>query len=81
MNNIGTTPISNDTFLKDYNCLIGNMIAGGAVEKARFRPHHMFCDRFLKVTFPDRGGEFEQVSQKRRDIIERQDAAVVEVIE
>jgi hypothetical protein len=57
------------------------MIAGGAVEKARFRPHHMFCDRFLKVTFPDRGGEFEQVSQKRRDTIERQDDAVVEVIE
>jgi hypothetical protein len=41
----------------------------------------MFCERFLKVAFPNRGGEFEQVSQKRMDIIERQDDILVEVIE
>jgi hypothetical protein len=51
------------------------------MEKARFRPHHMFCERFLNVTFPDRGGKFEQVSQKRMDTIERQDDVLVEVIE
>ena len=51
------------------------------MEKARFRPHHMFCERFLKVTLPDRGEEFKQVSQIRMDTIERQDDVVVEVIE
>jgi hypothetical protein len=56
-------------------------MTGGTMEKARFRPHHILCERFLKVTFPDRGVEFEQVSQKKRDIIERQDDAIVEVIE
>ena len=57
------------------------MIAGGAVKKTRFRPHHIFCERFLKVEVQNRGEEFERVSQKRRDTIERQDDVVVEVIE
>jgi hypothetical protein len=35
----------------------------------------------LKHTFANRGGEFGQVSQKRRDTIERQDDAMVEVIQ
>jgi hypothetical protein len=51
------------------------------VEETKFRPHHIFCERFLKLEFADRGEEFGWVSQKRSDIIERWDDAVVEVIE
>jgi len=51
------------------------------VKKVRFRPHHIFCERFLKVEVPNRGEEFEQVSQKVRDIIERQEDVIVEIIE
>jgi len=51
------------------------------VKKARYRPHHLFCERFLKVEVPDRGEEFERVSRERRDTIETEDDVVVEVIE
>jgi len=51
------------------------------VKKARYRPHHLFCERFLKVEVPDRGEEFERVSRERRDAIETEDDVVVEVIE
>ncbi len=55
------------------------MIAGGVVKKARFRPHHIFCARFLEVKTQNRGEEFERVSQKRKETIENQDDVVVEV--
>ena len=51
------------------------------MKKTRFRPHHIFCARFLEVKSQNRGEEFERVSQKRRETIERQDEAVVEVVE
>jgi hypothetical protein len=51
------------------------------VKKARYRPHHLFCERFLKVVIPDRGEEFERLSQKRRDTIEKEDHVLVEMIE
>ena len=51
------------------------------MKKARYRPHHLFCERFLKVEVPDRGEEFERVSRERRDTIETEDDVVVEVIE
>ena len=51
------------------------------MEKARYRPHHLLCERFLKVEIPDRGEEFERVSQELREILERQDNLIVEVIE
>ena len=51
------------------------------MKKARYRPHHLFCERFLKVEVPDRGEEFERVSRERRDTIETEDNVVVEVIE
>ncbi len=57
------------------------MIVGDVVKKARFRPHHLFCARFLEVKDPDRGDEYGRVSRKRREIIERQNDALVEVIE
>jgi hypothetical protein len=51
------------------------------MEKARYRPHHIFCVRFMKGEFPDRGEEFRQASQKTKDILERQLDAMVEVVE
>ncbi len=57
------------------------MFAEGIVEKVKYRPHHLLCERFLKVEIPDRGEEFERVSQKIKESIERQDEIIVEVIE
>lgn len=51
------------------------------MKKARYRPHHLFCERFLNVEIPDRGEEFERVSREIKDTIKRQDDIVVEVIE
>lgn len=51
------------------------------MEKVKFRPHHIFCERFLKVELPDRGAEFEQVEQRMKDIIQTDDEALVEVTE
>jgi hypothetical protein len=56
-------------------------MAGDVLKKERFRPHHIFCERFLEVKVPNRGGEFERVSQKVKDIIEKQDDVVEEIIE
>lgn len=50
------------------------------MKKVRYRPHHLFCDRFLKGEVTDRGEEFERVSRERRDTIETEDDVVVEVI-
>ena len=47
----------------------------------KFRPHHIFCERFLKVELPDRGAKFEQVEQRMKDIIQTDDEALVEVTE
>jgi hypothetical protein len=41
----------------------------------------MFCERFLEVEVQDRGEEYKRVSQQRTDTIERQDDALVEIIE
>ncbi len=51
------------------------------MKKERFRPHHIFCERFLKVELPGRGDEFKRFSQKRRDAIEKQDDLEVQVIQ
>lgn len=51
------------------------------MEKVKYRPHHLFCERFLNVEIPDRGEEFEQVSRKIKETLERQDDIGVEVIE
>jgi hypothetical protein len=51
------------------------------MEKAKLRPHHIFCERFLKVQPSDRGVEFEQVEQGIKDLAQTDDEALVEVIE
>ncbi len=56
-------------------------VNGGGMEKMKLRPHHLFCERFLKVELPDRGAEFEQVQQKIIDVMESNDDTLVEMIE
>ena len=51
------------------------------MKKEQFRPHHIFCARFLEVKTQNRSEEFEQASQKRRETFERQEDVVVEVVE
>lgn len=50
------------------------------MEKMKLRPHHLFCERFLKVELPDRGPEFEQAQQKIKDLIETGDNVPVEIV-
>jgi len=57
------------------------MIAESVVKKERFRPHHIFCERFLRLELPERGEKYGQVSRKRKDVIEDQDDVIIEVIE
>ncbi|MBU2498627.1 MAG: DUF1284 domain-containing protein [Proteobacteria bacterium] len=49
--------------------------------KAAFRPHHIFCKRFLKGDFPDRGQEYQEVSNRIRHVIEAEDEFSIEVRE
>jgi hypothetical protein len=51
------------------------------MEKAKLRPHHIFCERFSKVQPSDRGVEFEQVEQRIKNLTQTDDQALVEVIE
>jgi hypothetical protein len=51
------------------------------MKKMQLRPHHVFCERFLKVELPDRGAEFEEVQQKIIDVIDTGDDTLVEIIE
>ena len=51
------------------------------MESAQFRPHHIFCERFLKVQLPERGAKYKRVEQKLRNIVETHDDALVELIE
>ena len=51
------------------------------MKKSQFRPHHIFCARFLKNQFPERGAEFQQVMKKREFIFEKNDEHMVEVIQ
>ncbi len=51
------------------------------MEKKKFRPHHILCERFLKLEFPDRGLEFQQVEQRLRDIIQTDEEVLLEVTE
>lgn len=51
------------------------------MEKVRYRPHHIFCGRFMKVQFPHRGAEYNCESQRVKDIFASKPDVVVEVIE
>ncbi len=45
----------------------------------RLRPHHLFCEGFLKVEFAERGANFLRVEQMVKDAVWSNDEAVVEV--
>ncbi|MCG6534432.1 MAG: DUF1284 domain-containing protein [Syntrophales bacterium LBB04] len=51
------------------------------MEKLRYRPHHIFCKRFLKVSFAHRGEVYNRESQKVQDIFDNEPDAVVEIVE
>jgi hypothetical protein len=51
------------------------------MKQAKFRPHHIVCERFIKVQFPERGAEFQQAEQRLKGIIQADDETLVEVIE
>ena len=51
------------------------------MERFRYRPHHIFCSRFLQVNFSHRGEEYNRESQKAKDVFDSQPDSVVEVIE
>jgi len=48
---------------------------------ARIRPHHLLCERFLKLEFPDRGTEFQNIEQKIKNILRPGDPTMIEVAE
>ena len=49
------------------------------MKKVTLRPHHILCERFLNVEFPERGREFQQVEQRVRDVTQGGDETLVEV--
>lgn len=51
------------------------------METYKFRPHHIFCLRFLKLEFPERGEKYRLAEQKIIDIVTRQDDVLLEAVE
>ena len=47
----------------------------------KLRPHHIFCKKFLNLDFPERGGEFKQVSLAIKGLIESNSDAMIEIIQ
>jgi hypothetical protein len=47
----------------------------------RFRPHHILCERFLTLAFPERGEEFARTKRKAVEVIGSQEDTLVEAIE
>ena len=41
---------------------------------------HLFCERFLKGEYPERGAEFREVEERLRRVIQLVDNALVEVV-
>jgi uncharacterized protein len=47
----------------------------------RFRPHHILCERFLRLEFPERGEEFAEAKKKVVHIVGSRDETPIETIE
>jgi len=47
----------------------------------RFRPHHIFCLRFIRLGFPERGEEYHQVEKKIINILQKEEDALLEMNE
>ncbi len=44
----------------------------------RYRPHHIFCQRFLNLRFPERGEEFAAAKRKAIEVIGSHEETLVE---
>ena len=51
------------------------------VEVLKWRPHHIFCERFLTLEFPDRGEEFYRVENKMREVMKSGTNEMIEITE
>ncbi len=51
------------------------------MKKAKFRPHHIFCERFMRAEYPERGVLFNQVKQEIHAINQGDDDTLVEAVE
>ena len=52
-----------------------------SAEVSRWRPHHIYCERFLADNFPDRGERFDQIGDKIRETMQSGTNTIIEVIE
>ena len=57
------------------------MIADQSAETLRWRPHHIYCERFLTADFLGRGEKFHQVEQRIRETMKSGTNEIIEVIE
>jgi hypothetical protein len=46
-----------------------------------YRPHHIFCQRFLNLSFPERGEEFAAAKRRAIEVIGSHDETLVEAVE
>jgi hypothetical protein len=51
------------------------------MEATRLRPHHLFCERFLKGEYPGRGAEFREVEERLKGVSQLVDNALIEVVQ
>ena len=51
------------------------------MEKVKFRPHHIFCLRFLRGEFPERGERYRLAEQRIKDLLQKEDNVLLEVTE
>ena len=47
----------------------------------RLRPHHIYCEQFMGVDFPERGEEFVQAEDRIKEIMKAGTDTVIEVTE
>jgi hypothetical protein len=46
-----------------------------------YRPHHILCERFLRVNSSERSKQFTEAEQKVRDLIESDEEILIKAIE
>jgi len=51
------------------------------MEKVKFRPHHIFCLRFLQVKYLERGDKYRLAEQRIIDILQKEDDVLLEAAE
>lgn len=51
------------------------------MEKYKFRPHHIFCLRFLQIDLPERGEGYRLAEKGIKDLLQKGDNVLLEVAE